>query len=266
MGDQCWFVARAVDARPPHGARLLWIEPIAAERVRVRVPELFRQLNLRALCVDAGPLRDLARDLTFLLNDLDEGSVVSSTDPTRNIYFDRSPLQWHAASERWRHARCAAVEFTQREGQGLRHKVARTQEGRLYPLLAAHRDEAIQRVVAELLPPDEGRPRLREEADGTAAQILSPRFLLPIPTDETRAVLDLYERHLLAGARRERSADGRTLRYLDRCENHFLLATAYAALAELLAPMAAEAQAAVPAIRSLPRAQAQARRERSVIG
>ncbi len=47
---------------------------------------------------------------------------------------------------------------------------------------------------------------------------------------------------LLAGARQERSADGRTLRYLDKCENHFLLATAYAALAELLAPTRAGTQ------------------------
>ena len=61
-------------------------------------------------------------------------------------------------------------------------------------------------------------------------------------------MLDLYERHLLAGARQERSADGRTLRYLDKCENHFLLATAYAALAELLAPIGGEPQPVVPAV------------------
>src|SRR5208282_1580942 len=73
-----------------------------------------------------------------------------------------STLQWHAASEKWRNARCAPVEFTQREGQGLRHKVARTQDGRIYPLLAAHRDETIQRVVRELLPPDDTHPRLLE--------------------------------------------------------------------------------------------------------
>ena len=67
-------------------------------------------------------------------------------------------------------------------------------------------------------------------------------------------MLDLYERHLLAGARQERSADGRTLRYLDKCENHFLLATAYAALAELLAPARAAIRVAgrVPAFRPLP--------------
>jgi hypothetical protein len=158
------------------------------------------------------------------------------------------------------------VEFTQRESQGLRHKLARTQDGRLYPLLAAHRDETIRRVVQELLPPDGAHPRLLERADGTAQQIPTQRFLLPAATEETRGVLDLYERHLLAGARQERSADGRSLRYLDKCENHFLLATAYAALAELLAPMPVETQVATPAFRAMPRPRGTMRRERSVIG
>ncbi len=58
---------------------------ISAERVRTRVPELFRQLDLAALCVDAGPLRDLSRDLTFLLNDLDDETVSSTDDASRNI-------------------------------------------------------------------------------------------------------------------------------------------------------------------------------------
>ncbi len=284
MGDQCWFVARAVDIKPPHQARLLWIEAIAAERVRTRVPELFRQLGLSVLCVDAGPLRDLSRDLTFLLNDLDEDVVPSSHDPSRNIIFTRSSqraedfsdghrpplhfenLRWHATSERWQNVRCAPVEFTQREGQGLRHKLARTQDGRLYPLLAAHRDETIQRVIQELLPPNESHPRLLERADGSTTLIPTQRFLLPMPTEQSRAILDLYERHLLAGARQERSSDGRTLRYLDKCENHFLLATAYAALAELLMPRRAEISVVVPAFRALPSARSRARQERSVVG
>ena len=291
MGDQCWFVARAVDAAPPHQARLLWIEAIAAERVRTRVPELFRQLGLSVLCVDAGPLRDLSRDLVFLLNGLDGEAVPSGNDPARDITFRgnnsystaascslrepgqqvvratlTSPLQWHAAAERWRNVHCAAVEFTQREGQGLRHKLARTQDGRLYPLLAAHRDETIQRVIQELLPPSEAHPRLLERADGSTSLIPTQRFLLPMPTEESRAVLDLYERHLLAGARRERSADGRSLRYLDKCENHFLLATAYAALAELLAPTRGEASVVAPAFRAFPLARSHARQERSVVG
>ena len=70
------------------------------------------------------------------------------------------------------------------------------------------------------------------------------RFFLPTSHGRTRATLDLYERHLLAGARQERSGDGHSLRYLDKCENHFLLATAYAALAELLAPIGGEPQIA----------------------
>jgi len=276
MGDQCWFVAREVEEKSPHQARLLWIEAIAAERVRARVPELFRQLGLNVLCVDAGPQRDLSRDLVFLLNGLEEEAVASSTDAGRNIYFrngahgaDRSNgevgLNWHADSERWRGLRCAPVEFTQREGQGLRHKVARTQGGRLYPLIAAHRDETIQRVITELLPPTETQPRLRERADGTGELLTKPRFLLPTATEETRAVLELYERHLLAGARQERSADGKTLRYLDKCENHFLLATAYAALAESLVRSRSEITA-VPAIRAVPSLRGVMRRERSVIG
>ena len=69
-------------------------------------------------------------------------------------------------------------------------------------------------------------------------------------SEESRAALDLYERHLLAGARQERSADGRTLRYLDKCENHFLLATAYAALAETL--VTETPAVALPAIRPMP--------------
>ena len=177
-----------------------------------------------------------------------------------------APLHWHAASEKWRNARCAAVEFTQREGQGLRHKLAKTQSGRIYPLLAAHRDETIERVVQELLPPDVGDPRLLERPDGTAERIPTQRFWLPTKTVETRAMLDLYERHLLAGARQERSSDGKSLRYLDKCENHFLLATAYAALAELLAPMGGEERTVVPAFRALPMLRGAARRERSVVG
>jgi len=275
MGDQCWLVAREVEGKAPGQARLLWIEAIAAERVRTRVPELFRQLGLSVLCVDAGPLRDLSRDLVFLLNGLEEDAVPSSMDPGRNIFFrnrsqgsDRSDeavlLNWNADSEKWRGLRCAPVEFTQREGQGLRHKVARTQGGRLYPLIAAHRDETIQRVITELLPPTETQPRLRERVDGTAELLSRPRFLLPTPTEESRTVLELYERHLLAGARQERSADVRTLRYLDHCENHFLLATAYAALAESL--VSRSEKTVVPAIRAMPSLRGVMRRERSVVG
>jgi hypothetical protein len=256
LGDQCWFVARAVDSKAPHDVRLLWVEPMAAERVRSRVPELFRELNLRALCVDAGPLRDLARDLVFQLNRTDGTDRTNRTDGT---------VRWNEAAQKWRSVRAMAVEFTQREGAGLRHKLGLTQEGRAYPLLAAHRDETIERVVQELLPPGVGDRRLIENPDGTAASAPTQRFSLPAKTEATREVLDLYERHLLAGARQER--DGKARRYLDKCENHFLLATAYAALAELIAPVRDRAADALP-LRSVFRALPGVRRlrARSVLG
>jgi hypothetical protein len=261
LGDQCWFVARAVDAKAPHQVRLLWIEPMAAERVRARVPELFRELELTALCVDAGPLRDLARDLVFELNRMDGAASCSLREPGQQVVRATQRLTWHEPTQKWRNVRAMAVEFTQREGAGLRHKFAQTQEGRAYPLLAANRDETIERVVQELLPPGVGDPRLVENADGTAAQVPTQRFFLPAKTEATRDVLDLYERHLLAGARQERAADGRSLRYLDKCENHFLLATAYAALAELVAPRGGEPAPVVPMFRPVARAP-----ERALIG
>jgi hypothetical protein len=253
MGDQCWFVARAVDAKEPHHVRLLWVETMAAERVRSRVPELFRELDLTALCVDAGPLRDLARDVVFGLNGTDGVASCSremdSREPGQQVVRANQKPSWHEGTQRWRNARAMAVEFSVREGGGLRHKYAQTQEGRAYPLLAANRDETIERVVQELLPPGVGDPRLRERPDGTAERIPTQRFFLPAKTEATREVLDLYERHLLAGARQERDGSGRALRYLDKCENHFLLATAYAALAELVAPMGGDPGPVVPMFR-----------------
>jgi hypothetical protein len=284
MGDQCWFVARAVDVKAPHLVRLFWVEPISAERVRTRVPELFRELGLSALCVDAGPLRDLARDLVFMLNGSD-GSRRSPSDglgglaqPDRGSEHARAPRPevagylrnfaptFHERTEKWRNVRAMAVEFTQREGMGLRHKIGRTFDGREYPLLAANRDETIERVVQELLPPGVGDPRLIEHPDGTAATAPTQRFFLPKATDETREALDVYERHLLAGARQERTADGRSLRYLDKCENHFLLATAYAALAEFLVARPGEVPSVLPAFHGVPTARGFSRRERSVVG
>jgi hypothetical protein len=108
---------------------------------------------------------------------------------------------------------------------------------------------------------------LVEVGDGTARRVEGARFLLPAATEESRAILDVYERHLLAGARQERSEDGRSLKYLDRCENHFLLATAYAALAELLAPAgAASTCSRIPGFKAMPLARARVRGMRRLEG
>jgi len=101
MGDQCWFVARVVNQNQ---ARLLWVEAIAAERVRSRVPELFRQLDLTALCVDAGPLRDLSRDLAFIINELTEDGSYLNRSGSRHLFQWWSPLAEWRSGRHWRPA------------------------------------------------------------------------------------------------------------------------------------------------------------------
>lgn len=197
MGDRCWLAV--VEAKSGEGAaesdpaRLVWAEMLSAERVRERVPELCAALGVKTLCVDAGPLRDLSRDLCFVLS-------------------RGSDQHWDESAGRWRGLRAAAVEFTLREGQGLRQKAGQTQDGTVYPLLACHREETIGRVIAALQPP-------------------TPRLLLPERSAQTPPILATYEQHLLSGSRQERQPDGKAMHYVDKCENHFLLATAYAALA-----------------------------------
>ncbi len=204
MGDRCWFVALEMEwpedlllSRAEFAVRLVWAEMISAERVRERVPELCRALGVKILCVDAGPLRDLSRDLCFTLG---AGSA----------------QRWDEAAAMWRYLRAATVEFTLREGQGIRQKTGVTQDGAQYPLVACNREETIARVIADLQHPG------------------GPRFLLPERTAQMPPILATYEQHLLAGSRQERSGDGKSLHYVDKCENHFLLATAYAALARQL--------------------------------
>jgi len=204
MGDRCWFVVVEMEwpedlliSRADFPVRLVWTEMISAERVRERVPNLCAVLGVKTLCVDAGPLRDLSRDLCFKLG-------------------AGSNQHWDEAAAMWRYLRAATVEFTLREGQGIRQKPGVTQDGAQYPLIACHREETIARVIADLQRPN------------------GPRFLLPQRTAQMPPILATYEQHLLSGSRQERSADGKSLHYVDKCENHFLLATAYAALARQL--------------------------------
>ncbi len=175
---------------------------ISAERVRQRVPELCAALGVRVLAVDAGPLRDLSRDLCFQLAGKSQ--------------------RWDEVATTWRDLHACAVEFTLREGQGIRHKAGVTQDGAVYPLIACHREETIARVIEALKHPT------------------APRFLLPGRHAQTAPILTTYEQHLLAGSRQERATDGKSLHYVDHCENHFLLATAYAFLAQRLDTSAAE--------------------------
>jgi hypothetical protein len=231
-GDRCWLTVREVASRSVK--RLTWMEQLSAERVRSRVPQVFAMAGISALFVDAGPLRDLARDLCFLLNGLTEFKPQPIPDPERAMIYFPGTLVWDGENQRWRGLRCAAVEFTLKEGKGVVHKLGITQDGLYYPVIACNRDETIERVVNELLTANEN---VIEVIDGKLR--VAPTVRLPQITAGSPKIIETFDAHIISGSRRERDEDGKAEHFVDGCENHFLLSNAYSALAESVCVSAA---------------------------
>jgi hypothetical protein len=207
--------------------RLTWLEQLSAERVRERVPQVFALMGVSALFVDAGPLRDLARDLCFLLNGLMNFRPSAISNPERAVIRFPNGLTWDGANQRWSGLRCAAVEFTLKEGKGVVHKLGITQDGLFYPVIACNRDETIERVVNELLTASEN---VIEVVDGKMRT--TPTIRLPARGVATPKIIETFDAHIISGSRRERDEHGHAEHFVDGCENHFLLSNAYSALAE----------------------------------
>lgn len=91
-------------------------------------------------------------------------------------------------------------------------------------MIKCNRQDSIDRVVRELLTPDEG---VTEHFDGVMR--VEPMTLLPRRGVE---VIDEVALHFITGSERERKDNNETGDYVDGCANHFLLANAYSALAE----------------------------------
>jgi hypothetical protein len=246
-GDRCWLTVRSVDGprstpaataettgghRPPlqggfKTKRMTWMEQLSAERVRARVPQVVEAAGVSCLFVDAGPLRDLARDLCFLLNGLVDFVPIKVGDPEKAIIHFPGGLVWDGRNEVWKGLKCAAVEFSLKEGKGIHHKLGITQDGLFYPIIACNRDETIERVVNELLTVEEN---VIEVVDGKARTV--PSLRLPRRTAGSPKIIETYDAHVISGSRRERDDKGLAEHFVDGCENHFLLSTAYGALAE----------------------------------
>ncbi len=233
--------------------RIVWMEQLSAERVRSRVPQIFETMGIATLFVDAGPLRDLARDLCFLLNGLngaDARQRVPTSDAERAVIHFPGGLVWDGKNQQWRGLRCAAVEFSLKAGKGIQHKLGITQDGLLYPIIACNRDETIERVVNELLTANEGvieaitTTASRDACatndtgndrnrDGRATRLRTePAIRLPARGVGAPKIVETFDAHVIAGSRRDRDADGNAEHFVDGCENHFLLSNAYSALAE----------------------------------
>lgn len=225
-GDRCWFTCRE---RAPDGTkRTVWAEPVAAESVRSRVPALFATLQATCLFIDAGPLRDLARDLARLLNGIPDDLGMINLDPAVNNWRF-GPVHWACGARRWSGLRAAAVEFTGRPGCGIVHQCRVTPDNRsIYPVIACNRDEAIDLAVSELLTAADGYNQIGPDGKLRA----SPVWLLPADVPGAHPNVSLLHAHLLCGARKVRDANGKDEHWIDNVENHLLLASAYARLAE----------------------------------
>lgn len=230
-GDRCWFTVRRRNLITKK-VKTVWAESIAAERVRAKVPALFATVGAACLFVDAAPLRDLARDLCRMINGIpDEIASAARLDLKARIRIGKN-LMWNGEKDLWTGLRCAAVEFTGKSGTGIRQQCRFTPDNTsVYPVIACNRDEAIGAVIDELLTADDGYQQL--DADGKLRT--EPVWLLPADLPGSQAIVRTLHEHILSGSRKIKSNDGKEESFIDKVENHLLLASTYAKLAETVA-------------------------------
>jgi hypothetical protein len=227
-GDRCWFSCREIESDLVK--RITWLEQLPTGSVRARVPALFHTLGLSALFVDIGAERDLARDLCFILNGLVDFEFPKVPEPEKAYISFPGGLAWDGPSGKWRGLKCAAVEFSLKDGQGIRHKLGVTQDRKMYPVIQCNRDETLSRFVNELLTADEGviQP---VEIDGRRVLRTQPILRLPARGLGSPKVLETFDAHLITGSQKAEDNKG-DLHYVDGVENHFFLSCGYGALAE----------------------------------
>ena len=227
-GDRCWFSSYEKEGEALR--RHLWAEQLSPEKARERIPLLFNTLGLSCLFIDIGAERNLTRDLCFLINpglaDMDLGHI---DNPDRAYISFGQGVEWDGPNQKWKGIKCAAVEFSLKSGQGIRHKLGLTQEGRGYPVIQANRDETIEKCIRDLLTAEQG---VDEVIDGKIRT--QPALLLAQNGPGAQAIVKTFDDHLLAGSRRIKDDSGKETHYIDKVENHLLLAHAYSRLAETL--------------------------------
>jgi hypothetical protein len=230
-GNSCWFVAREVTSEVEK--RLIHAEDIPLADVVRRAVSLYHKIGLTALFIDARPAVNEARMITYLLNGLDgiKWPVVADPDNAVIKFPGGSGLVWDGKKGQWEKLRCAVVEFTRKPGTGIVQEIGKeSADGvtRFFPRILCSRFDTIDRVITEFLTPDEN---IFRQHNGSVYQ--EPVMLLPRRVAGSPKILETLDQHLITGSAREEK-DGEKGDYVDKCDNHLLLADAYSGLAEHL--------------------------------
>jgi len=213
---------------------LLAAHRIAAGDVVAQAQAHFQRLGLSALFIDERPLVNESRTIALALNGLQSlANWPRITNPNDAYITLPGGLTWDGKNARWLNLKCAVVRFTKNKlGAGIEQTIVFFEEGgqtKFVPCIACNRFETIDRAVREFLTPAEG---VVEVVKGKVRE--TPAMLMPRITPGHSPILDTVEAHLITGSEREKEEDGTLGDYVDGCENHFMLADGYSALAQIV--------------------------------
>lgn len=234
-GRRCFFFAR--DVLSAQDKRLRHLEQIAVGNLVSRAVELFPLYGLDCLCIDIAPETDAARTIALKLNSLDQVEKWPAVPEGDGSVSFPGGLRWNGSRKRWEGARCFVVEFTKKSiGAGIGHSFDQFEKGghqMFVPKLSCNRFESIDRAVREFLTPAENVSDVVRDSSGKLTVRAQPAMRLPRRGPGSPLVLETLDSHLLVGSERAEATNGEPGDYVDKCENHFLLADAYSALAEV---------------------------------
>jgi hypothetical protein len=238
-GARCWLVTREIHG--PGEKRIVRADKIALGDLISKMRMFWDAYGLSALFIDEAPAIDEARTLALMFNGLDKLTHWPRPDWKNKETHVSLPggLTWDGPKQQWRGLKCAVVRFSKRQlGAGIEHGVVEFEEGnqqKFVPMIACNRFETIDRVVKEFLTPKENVLEV-VEIDGKRYVRQEPAMRLPIRKPGGPSALETLDAHLLTGSQRAKEEKtGELGDYVDKCENHYLLADGYSGLAETVA-------------------------------
>lgn len=237
-GDRCWFFLRETESAGVK--RCVRVDQVALGDVVNRVRHLCAAHGVGCLFIDERPAVAEARTLALALNGLDALDRWPRVDWLNRETHISLPngLAWDGRNRRWLGLKCAVVRFSKKSiGDGIEQTGADFDEGgqkRFVPLIECNRFETIDRAVREFLTPAENVMEVVDVA-GKKQVRQEPSMRLPRRVPGSPGALETLDVHLLTGSQRAKEEKtGELGDYVDKCDNHFLLADAYSALAEVV--------------------------------